>query len=78
VCDNPETALSVIGYILGKEIGMSNSSSDKPSESKRRQLEYSNPDGSKPEEKSDYYYDDATGYEIYEDEDDEEDDASEN
>ncbi|HEV8140735.1 MAG TPA: hypothetical protein VGP81_13255 [Pyrinomonadaceae bacterium] len=51
---------------------MSNSSSDKPSDSKRRPLEYSNPDGSKPEEKSDYYYDDATGYEIYEDEDDEE------
>jgi hypothetical protein len=72
VCDNPETALSVIGYILGKEIGMSNSSSDKPSESKRRRLEQSNHDGSKPEEQSGYYYDDATGYEIFEDVDDEE------
>ena len=72
MCDNPEMALSVIGYILGKEIDMSNSSSDKPSESKRPPLDYPNNNVSNAEEESDYYYDDSTGYEIYEDKDDEE------
>jgi len=49
---------------------MSNSSSDKASESKRPQPDRSN-DTSNTDEPSAYYYDDATGYEIYEDKDDE-------
>jgi hypothetical protein len=65
-------AVSVIGYILGTELVMSNSSSDKASESKRPQPDRSNGDTSNTDEPSAYYYDDATGYEIYEDEDDEE------
>jgi len=56
---------------------MSNSSSDKVSESKRPQAERQNHDTANAEEQSDYYYDDATGYEIYEDKDDEEDEVSE-
>jgi len=65
-------AVSVIGYILGK-IAMSNSSSDKASESKRPRprTDRSHDDASKSDEPSAYYYDDATGYEIYEDKDDE-------
>jgi hypothetical protein len=76
VCDNLDTARSVIGYILGKEIGMSDSSSDKPSESKRPQPDRAQDDESSAEETSDYYYDDATGYEIYEDEPDEDDETN--
>jgi len=51
---------------------MSNASSDKASESKRPQPDRSRDDTSNTEEPSDYYYDDATGYEIFEDVDDEE------
>jgi hypothetical protein len=51
---------------------MSNSSSDKESESKRPQPDRANKETSNREEQSEYYYDDATGYEIYEDKDDEE------
>jgi hypothetical protein len=72
VCDNPETAISVIGYILGREIDMSNSSSDKEAESKRPRPDCANHEKSNAEEQSDYYYDDSTGYEVYEDKDDEE------
>jgi hypothetical protein len=58
---------------------MSNSSSDNESKSKRPQPDSANHDASNAEEPSNYYYDDATGYEIYEDkDDDEEDEASEN
>ena len=71
VCDNPETFVSVIGYILGKEIVMSNSSSDKESKSKRPRPDCADQDKSTAEEQSDYYYDDATGYEIYQDKDEE-------
>jgi len=73
VCDNPETVVSVIGYILGK-IAMSNSSSDKASESKRPRPDRSHDDESKSDEPSAYYDDDSTGYEIYEE--DEDDDVS--
>jgi hypothetical protein len=58
---------------------MSNSSSDNAAKSKRLQPDCVNQDTPNAEEQSDYYYDDATGYEIYEDkDDDEEDEASEN
>ena len=73
VCDNPETIVSVIGYILGSEIVMSKSSSDKGSESKRTRPDPANHHHTaNAEEQSDYYYDDSTGYEIYQDKDDEE------
>jgi hypothetical protein len=71
VCDNPETAISVIGYILGREIVMPDSSSDKAAESKRPEPRCPDDDTSNSEKESDYYYDDSTGYKIYEDEDDE-------
>ncbi|HEV8588455.1 MAG TPA: hypothetical protein VIF81_11670 [Pyrinomonadaceae bacterium] len=35
------------------------------------------PDDSDAEKRSDYYYDDATGYEVYEDEEEENDETSE-
>ena len=69
VCDSPETAVSVIGYILGREIVMSKSSSENATESKRTRPERAHHETSKAEEQSDYYYDDTTGYEIYEDDD---------
>jgi hypothetical protein len=56
---------------------MSNSSSDKASESKRPQPDRLHDDRSNTAEPSDYYYDDATGYEIYEDDDDEETESEE-
>ena len=77
VCDNPQTAVSVIGYILGKEIVMPNTSSDSAAESKRERPHDLNDDTSKAEEQSDYYYDDATGYEIYEEDDEDEDSTEE-
>jgi len=48
---------------------MSSPSSDNASESKRPRPDRVNHDTSNAEERSDYYYDDATGYEIYEEED---------
>jgi hypothetical protein len=51
---------------------MSNSSSDKDAESKRRQPDCASHERSDADEQSDYYYDDSTGYEIYEDDDEEE------
>jgi hypothetical protein len=51
---------------------MPNPSSDNATESKRPQPDRVNHDTSNPDEQSDYYYDDATGYEVYEDKDDEE------
>ena len=76
-CDNPDRAVSVIGYILGREIVMSNSSSDNAPKSKRPQPDCANEDTSSTGEQSDYYYDDSTGYETYEEDDDEDDHASE-
>jgi hypothetical protein len=49
---------------------MTNSSSDKDAESKRPRPDCANDEPSNAEEQSDYYYDDSTGYEIYEDKDD--------
>jgi hypothetical protein len=77
VCDSPEMTVSVIGYILGREIVMFNSSSDNASESKSPRPD-SNHETSEEERQSDYYYDDSTGYEIYEEDDDDEHDATEN
>ena len=56
---------------------MSKTSSDNAAESKRQGPHDLNDDTSNAGEQSDYYYDDATGYEIYEEDDDEEDEASE-
>ena len=70
VCDSPETTVSVIGYILGREIVMSNSSSDNPWESKSPRPD-SKRDTPEAEKESDYYYDDSTGYETYEDDNNE-------
>jgi hypothetical protein len=55
---------------------MFKTSSDNESKSKRPQTDGTNHDTSNAEEQSDYYYDDATGYEIYEG-DEEEDDSGE-